>query len=43
MREALPVMHGIKRALGTFWPRRAVEDHFHRHFAQALRHSVLQE
>jgi hypothetical protein len=28
MREALPAEHGISRALGTFWQRRAVEERF---------------
>lgn len=43
MREALPATHGIKRALGSFWPRKAVEEHFHKHFGQTPHHSALQE
>lgn len=28
LREALPHEHGLRRTLGPFWPRRAVEEHF---------------
>jgi len=37
MRESLPAEHGISRALGSFWPRQAIEDRFAAFFGTSSR------